>query len=167
MINNDVKSYIEKSVLCWLATSNKQNEPNVSPKEIFTFKDDSTLLIANIASPNSIENINENPNVCVSFVDIFIQKGYKLKGIARLIDKNHNDFREKVKPLIKLFSADFPIITVIEIEIKKVDKIQAPSYFLHPERTEQFQVESALKTYQVKLKDEVLKFAYEDSDKHN
>ncbi|MFK5037181.1 pyridoxamine 5'-phosphate oxidase family protein, partial [Klebsiella pneumoniae] len=71
MITEEVKNYIDKSVLCWLATSNRQNEPNVSPKEIFTYKDDKTLLIANIASPNSIANINENPNVCVSFVDIF------------------------------------------------------------------------------------------------
>jgi uncharacterized protein len=85
MINNDVKKHIDKSVLCWLATSNKHNQPNVSPKEIYTYKDHNTLLIANVASPNSISNIKENPNVCVNFVDIFVQKGYKLKGMASLI----------------------------------------------------------------------------------
>ncbi len=150
MINNEVKKYIDKCVLCWLATSNRQNEPNVSPKEIFTYKDNTTLLIANVASPNSIDNINDNPNVCVSFVDIFIQKGFKIKGIANLIDKNDEDFNLKVKPLIDLFTDKFPIKTVIEIKVTKVDIIQAPSYFLYSDTTEQSQIENAMKTYKVK-----------------
>jgi uncharacterized protein len=154
MITNEVKKYIDKSVLCWLATSNKQNEPNVSPKEIFTYKDEKTFLIANVASPNSINNIVENPNVCVSFVDVFVQKGYKLKGTAMLIHKSDSDFIERVKPLIDLYTDEFPIISVIEIEIKNVDLIQAPSYFLYPDRTEKFQIESAMKTYRVKNIDE-------------
>jgi|LakMenE01Jun11ns_1017448.scaffolds.fasta_scaffold9681426_2 predicted pyridoxine 5'-phosphate oxidase superfamily flavin-nucleotide-binding protein len=154
MITDEVKNYIDKSVLCWLATSNRQNEPNVSPKEVFTYKDDKTLLIANIASPNSIANINENPNVCVSFVDIFVQKGYKLKGTAILIDKNNKDFMEKVKLLTDLFTDEFPIKTIIEIEITKVDTIQAPSYFLYPDRTELFQIENAMRTYKVKPAEE-------------
>jgi predicted pyridoxine 5'-phosphate oxidase superfamily flavin-nucleotide-binding protein len=154
MLSNEIKKCIDSCVLCWLATANRQNEPNVSPKEIFTYKGDKTLLIANVASPNSIENIIENSNVCVSFVDVFVQKGYKLKGTAILIDKGHCDFKEKVKPLTDLFTDQFPIKSVIEMEVKKVDAIKAPSYFLYPDRTEQFQIESAMKTYKVKPIDE-------------
>jgi len=150
MINNEVKNYIDRSVLCWLATSNSENEPNVSPKEIFTWLDDTTVLIANVASPNSVNNIKDNPNVCVSFVDVFIQKGFKLKGIATLVDKADDDFREKVKPLTDLFTDQFPIKGVIEIKVTKVAKIQAPSYFLYPETTEQSQIASAMRTYKVK-----------------
>lgn len=150
MINKEVKKYIQNSVLCWLATSNIQNEPNVSPKEIFTYRDDETLLIANLASPISIQNIQENSKVCVSFVDIFIQKGFKIKGIATLFDVNDVDFKIKVKPLIDLFTDKFPIQTVIEIQVTSVDHIQAPSYFLDPEITEENQVKSAMCTYKVK-----------------
>lgn len=150
MIDTEVKKYIQQSVLCWLATSNMKNEPNVSPKEIFTYKDDETLLIANLASPNSVNNISENPNVCVSFVDVFVQKGFKIKGIATLIDKNNIDFERKIKPLTALFTDKFPIKTLIEIKVTSVDRIQAPSYFLFPDTTEQNQVESAMKTYKVK-----------------
>ena len=150
MINTEVKKYIQQCILCWLATSNVKNEPNVSPKEIFTFGDDQTLLIANLASPISIDNILENPNVCVSFVDIFVQKGFKMKGIASLIDVNDIDFKRKVKPLTDLFTDQFPIKTIIEIKVTSVDRIQAPSYFLYPETTEKNQVESAMRTYKVK-----------------
>lgn len=150
MISNEVKNYIDRSVLCWLATSNSENEPNVSPKEIFTWLNDTTLLIANVASPNSVDNIKDNPKVCVSFVDVFVQKGFKLKGIATLIDKTDVDFKEKVKPLTDLFTDQFPIKAVIEIKVTKVDVIQAPSYFLYPETTEQSQIASAMRTYKVR-----------------
>jgi len=150
MITTEVKKYIDKSVLCWLATSNKENEPNVSPKEMFTFQDDNILLIANIASPNSIKNIKENPNVCVSFIDVFVQKGFKIKGVATLINKNTDDFNTKVKPLTDLYSDKFPILSVIEIKATQVETIQAPSYFLYEDTTEESQIESAMKTYKVK-----------------
>lgn len=150
MITADVRKYIEKTVLCWLATCNKQHEPNVSPKEMFTAVGDSTLLIAHLASPNSIQNIRENQHVCVSFVDVFVQKGYKLKGTATIVDRNDPAFSETVKPLLDLFGNDFPIKAVIVIQVKKVETIQAPSYFLFPNTTEESQVLAAMKTYKVR-----------------
>ena len=150
MITDDVKKYIDKSILCWLATCDRDLMPNVSPKEIFTYQDNSTLLIANLASPNSIENIKNNPNVCVSFVDIFVQKGYKLKGIAQVFDKSASNFSSKVKPLTDLFTDKFPIKSVIEIIVTKVEKVVAPGYFLYPETTEDSQIASAMTTYRVK-----------------
>ena len=152
MLDETIIQYINQSVLCWLATSDKDNFPNVSPKEMFTFKGNDTLIIANIASPNSINNILENTNVCVSFVDVFVQKGIKIKGLAKIIYKNEADFDLKVKPLIKLYSDKFPISAVIEIKVQKVESIQAPSYFLFPEITEEQQIESAIKTYKVAKK---------------
>ena len=114
MIDDNVKKYIDKSVLCWLATCDNELFPNVSPKEMFTYQDDTTLLIANLASPNSINNIMKNPNVCVSFIDIFVQKGYKLQGKATIIDRGNFEFSSKVKPLTDLFTDKFPIKSVIE-----------------------------------------------------
>jgi predicted pyridoxine 5'-phosphate oxidase superfamily flavin-nucleotide-binding protein len=65
----------EQIVLLWLATSNNLGEPNVSPKQLFLFKGRNKLIIANIASPKSLMNILENPNVCVTGIDIWKQKG--------------------------------------------------------------------------------------------
>lgn len=151
MLTPELKQAIDKAVLCWLATSSLDHEPNVSPKEMFTHLDDETLLIANIASPNSVRNIVQNPKVCVSFVDVFTQKGFKLKGNAKLIAKDEPDFVDKAKRLTDLFSDKFPIQALIEIRISGVNRILAPSYVLFPETiTEQSQIEGAMRTYQVK-----------------
>lgn len=149
MLDENVKSYIDKSVLCWLATVDQDNYPNVSPKEMFTYQDDATMLVANIASPISVSNIRVNPKVCISFIDIFVQKGYKLKGLATIIDKENPSFGIKAKRLTDLFSDKFVIQSIFEIKIIEVAKIVAPSYRFYPETTEESQITNAMKTYQV------------------
>lgn len=151
MLTSDIKKSIDTCVLCWLATVDENLQPNVSPKEMFTYLDDQTLLIANIASPNSVRNIAQQPKVSVSFVDVFTQKGFKLKGEAKLITRDADSYAAKAKRLTDLFLDKFPIHSVIEITITKVDLIQAPSYWLFPDSTtEQSQIEGAMKTYGVK-----------------
>ncbi len=144
-----IKQYINQSVLCWLATSDEDHFPNVSPKEMFTCFEENKLLIANIASPNSIQNIKKNNKVCVSFVDVFVQKGFKIKGIARIIEENDVDFETKVGMIKSLFTDKFPIHELIEIEVQKIESIKAPSYLMFPNITEQEQIESAMKTYKI------------------
>jgi uncharacterized protein len=148
MLNADIKKSIDTCVLCWLATVDENQQPNVSPKEMF---DDHTLLIANIASPNSVRNIAQQPKVSVSFVDVFTQKGFKLKGEAKLISKEDDSFAAKAKRFADLFSDKYPVQCVIEIKVTKVDSILAPNYWLFPDSTtEQSQIEGAMKTYGVK-----------------
>ena len=151
MLTEEVVKSIDESVLCWLATVNKDGVPNVSPKEMFVPYGEKHLLIANIASPASIGNIKDNPNVCVSLIEIFKQKGHKLKGLAKVLDEKNNDYSEKVDLLKHLGGEGFPIKGIIEIEVTSVAEIIAPSYWLYPDvTTEESQINQSLKTYGVK-----------------
>lgn len=141
-----LKNYIDKSVLCWLATVSKNMIPNVSPKEVFTYYNDK-IIIANIASPNSVNNIKQNKNVCVSFIDILVQKGYQVKGSAEVINKRENVFAAMEKKLLKITEGKFPFSSIIVISIISVKAIIAPKYIFYPETTEEEQIESAKKTY--------------------
>jgi len=49
--------FLQRSVLCWLATVDAHGQPNVSPKEVFAAFDEKHLVIAHIASPLSVKNI--------------------------------------------------------------------------------------------------------------
>lgn len=146
-LNKEIKDYINKSVLCWLATSSTENVPNVSPKEIFNHFETDKIIIANIASPQTVSNIKQNKNVCVSFIDILIQKGFQLKGTARIIKKTDTDFLEKEKILTEMTGGNFPFATITEIKVEQVKPIIAPKYVLYPETTEKEQMESAKKLY--------------------
>jgi len=151
MLRPEILASAQKSVLCWLATADDQGQPTVSPKEIFTFYDAEYLLIANVASPNSVRNIAANPRVCVSFVDVFVQKGFKVLGTARNFRKRDMDYEKWAAPLAAMAGPRFAIRSVIVIRVTKCEPILAPSYQLYPlETTEQAQTASAMRAYGVR-----------------
>ncbi len=146
-LTTEIKEYIDKSVLCWLATVSTENVPNVSPKEIFNYYGTDKIIIANIASPQSVRNIKQNSNVCISFIDILIQKGFQIKGKGEIIEKKDSEFSEMEKILTKMTGGKFPFATITKINIREVKTIIAPKYILYPETTEEQQIESAKKAY--------------------
>lgn len=150
MISTEILGAARNSILCWLATADAQGQPNVSPKEIFTFYGAEHLLIANIASPRSVRNIAANPRVCVSFVDVFVQKGFKVSGVAQNIVKQDADYEKWAAPLNAMAGPRFPIRSVILIQVTACEPILAPSYQFFPhETTEQGQTASAMRAYGV------------------
>ncbi len=151
MLSPQVKESAVRSVLCWLATVDESGQPNVSPKEIFAVFDTEHLVIANIASPASARNIEANSRVCLSFVDVFVQKGFKVTGLARNVKKHDPDFSVWSPPLVKMAGPRFPMHSVFVVQVTAVEPILAPSYRLHPNETsEESQIASAMQTYGVR-----------------
>jgi len=147
MLSATVKKSMDKSVLCWLATASLDGQPNVSPKEIFTYYQDEFILIANIASPNSLRNIKANPQVSVSFIDILVQKGFQVKGKASIVSKTNENFTHLHAPLFAIAGPGFPFASIILIQVEQIKPIIAPRYMLYPDTTEEEQIASAKKTY--------------------
>lgn len=146
-INAEVQKSISKSVLCWLATVSSDNIPNVSPKEIFKYYEPNNIIVANIASPQTVKNINSNPNVCISFIDILLQKGYQIKGKAQIIKKTDVEFSKMEQVLNIMTEGKFPFSSVTKISAIQIKPIIAPKYILYPDTTEEEQIASAKNLY--------------------
>jgi predicted pyridoxine 5'-phosphate oxidase superfamily flavin-nucleotide-binding protein len=146
-LDTDVIRLMDESVLCWLATSSAIGQPSVSPKEIFAPFKNNSIIIANIASPGSARNIRENPRACVSFVNVFTQKGYQVFGQAILLRDGDEDYPPVRDALFALSGEAFPFQSAFRVMIEQVKEIIAPRYRLYPETTEQDQIRSAMKTY--------------------
>jgi predicted pyridoxine 5'-phosphate oxidase superfamily flavin-nucleotide-binding protein len=154
MMHALVRQSIQSSVLCWLATVDASGQPHVSPKEVFAAVDDQSVVIANIASPHTVHNIASNPKVCLSFVDVFVQKGFKLQGLARTVASDDADYSIWAKPLEGMVEGKFKILSVILVQVQRIDAIWAPSYQFYPQdTTEQSQIEAAMRRYGVKPRD--------------
>ena len=137
-------------VLCWLATVDAQDQPNVSPKEVFAALDEQHLVIAHIASTTSVKNVLQNPKVCVSLIDIFVQRGWKLLGRAQYVHSSDDVFDGYAKPLFPMAGDQFKIQGVLVVTVGQAQPIIAPSYRFYPEiTTKQAQIEAAMKTYGV------------------
>ncbi|MBJ3786963.1 pyridoxamine 5'-phosphate oxidase family protein [Devosia sediminis] len=148
-INQAFREDAGRAVLCWLATVSADGQPNVTPKELFAIHDDETLLIADILSTNSVRNIRGNPKVCVSFVDVFAQRGFKVEGMARVVAPDEPDFSQFGAPLVTLAGEAFPVRHAIVVSIARISRIWAPSYSLVPERTDAERQAEAYRSYGV------------------
>lgn len=96
---------------------------------------------------NRIQGIyKQNSYVCKSFIDILLQKGFKIKGKAEIIGKTNSEFTEMEKVLTKMTGGKFPFATITKITIEEIKPIIAPKYLLYLETTEKEQIESAKKT---------------------
>jgi len=154
MLNESIRQLAQSSVLCWLASVDALGQPHVSPKEVFAMVDDQHVVIANIASPNTVRNIASNSRVCLSFVDVFVQKGFKLQGLARTVVSGDTDYAIWAAPLERMVEGKFKILSVIVVQVQSVYPILAPSYRFYPQdTTEQSQVDAAMLRYGVKTRD--------------
>ncbi len=140
-----------RSVLCWLATVDANGQPNVSPKEVWAIADEQHVVVAHIASPVSARNIAQQPQVCLSFVDVFVQKGFKLLGTAHAVCADDPAFATWAAPLLAMVGHRFVIRSVLVIRVTSVAAIVASSYRFFPDETsEASQIEAAMRTYGVR-----------------
>ena len=150
LFSPEIKIDADRSVLCWLASVDDTGMPNVTPKEIFTLHGSDHFLIADIASSNSVRNIRRHPPVCVSFVDVFWQRGFKIAGTAAIIAADDESFPGIGADLLRMAGKHFPVRNIISVRIEHVSRIWAPSYWLLPEQTDEQRMLQAYETYGVK-----------------
>ena len=154
LLTPEVRELSERSVLCWLATVSPNGQPNVSPKEVFCAGGANEFLIAHIASPGSLSNLRGQPKVCVSFVDVFSQKGFKLQGRGQIVEASDARFANVAPALQDMAGPKFAVRAVFLVEVTKVQVILAPSYRLFPDVTEAEQRQAAYLTYGVRPAEE-------------
>ncbi len=68
-----------------VATANKTGKPNVSAKGSLRVLDDGHIVFADIASPRTIANIKENPQVAVICLDATGRKGCRIWGKGEIV----------------------------------------------------------------------------------
>lgn len=150
VLSPEVRAALERAVLCWLASVDGEGRPNVSPKEIFAPIDDRRVAVANIASPKTARNVRADARVCLSFIDIFVQKGFKLIGTAALVRRSDPEFQACSAPLEAMTRGRFRIVDVILVDVTSVEPIVAPSYRFFDDTTEQAQIAGAMNRYGVR-----------------
>src|SRR5262247_4173637 len=86
LLTVDMKRVVEEQRLGFVATVCPDGTPNLSPKGTTAVWDDDHLVFANIRSPGTLANLRRNPAVEVNFVDPFVRKGYRFKGVAAILE---------------------------------------------------------------------------------
>lgn len=66
----------------------------------------------------------------VSFVHVFKQKGFQLKGQASYITDDNSDVEKQITLIQSLAKDSFPVKGIIVIDISSAKPIIAPGYYL-------------------------------------
>lgn len=85
-MTQDVIDLIQKQHLAFVATSTLNGIPNVSPKGSISVIDKNRLIFAEIASPHTISNLKNNPNISLYVLDRETNKGCQIKGKSTLMN---------------------------------------------------------------------------------
>ncbi len=75
ILTDDMKRIVHEQRLGYVATLCPDGTPNLSPKGTTAVWDDDHLVLADIRSPQSVQNIEHNPSVEVNVVDPLVRKG--------------------------------------------------------------------------------------------
>jgi predicted pyridoxine 5'-phosphate oxidase superfamily flavin-nucleotide-binding protein len=85
-LSEEVKKIIAEYGPALIATASKEGKPNVSPKGSFRVLDDEHVVFANIASPRTMANLKENPQLMAIILDRSTRKGCRIWGRVEILE---------------------------------------------------------------------------------
>ena len=125
----EMKAAVADIKLCFVATCSPDGSPNVSPKGSLTVWDDDHLAFADIASPQTVKNLKENPRVEINTVDQISRRGFRFKGTAEIL-KAGPVFDHVANEIWEREGKDVPIRAVVKVRVTVASEVISPAYWL-------------------------------------
>ncbi len=126
MITQKIKKLLSEQKLGYVATVSLDGTPNLSPKGTIIAWDQNTLAFANIHSPQTVKNLKNNPSIEINVVDPFSRKGYRFKGIAKIISNGKQ--YEEILSFYKTLDIKSSIKSIVLVRVERVSEILSPLY---------------------------------------
>jgi len=127
-ISEEIKNFVNFQKLGYVATVSKDGTPNLSPKGTIVVMNESTLAFADIRSPQTIQNLQDNPSVEINVVDPFQRLGYRFKGEGKIINEG-SEF-DKILDYYINAGIKSKINSVVVVDVKSMSEVTSPSYDL-------------------------------------
>ena len=126
MITEKIRKFVSQQKLGFVATVSPDGTPNLSPKGTISVLDENTLVFANIRSPQTIENLEKNPSVEINIVDPFSRRGYRFKGIAKIISDGEE--YNKIILSYRQNGIQTTIKSIVMVNVKQILEVTSPLY---------------------------------------
>lgn len=127
-ISESIKQFLETQKLGYVATVSKDNTPNLSPKGTIIAWDEHTLAFADIRSPNTMKNLENNTNLEINIIDPLLRKGFRFKGKGMIIKNGPN--YEAILHLYRQKGVKSPIRAIVLVKVSEILEVMSPLYDL-------------------------------------
>ena len=126
ILTDDMKRVVREQRLGYIATVCPDGTPNLSPKGTTAVWDDDHLMFADIRSPQSVRNIEQNPSIEVNVVDPLVRKGYRFKG--RAAAHRSDEVFQRGRQMYRDAGLTMEIRTVVLIRVERAQPLSSPAY---------------------------------------
>lgn len=116
-LTEEAKKSIREIRPSLVATASKTGKPNVSAKGSLSVLDDEHVVFAHIASPRTVANIKENPQVAIICLDAKTRKGCRVWGRGEILDSG--EIFDKM--VAEWASRNMTVRNVVKIAVQEVE----------------------------------------------
>ena len=128
MISNKIKEFLDLQKLGYVATVGSDGKPNLSPKGTIIAWSSDVLAFADIRSPDTMKNLQNNPNVEINVIDPLLRKGFLFQGEASIV-KDEPLF-EEILSHYRNKGIKSPINSIVLVDVSSVSEVTSPLYDL-------------------------------------
>jgi len=128
LITSEIKNFLDTQKLGYVATVSPNGKPNISPKGTIIAWSSNLLAFADIRSPDTMANLQNNPFVEINVIDPLSRKGYLFSGTAEII-KNTPLFDE-IRTHYQNNGIKSPINSIVMVSVSSISAVTSPLYDL-------------------------------------
>ena len=125
-LTQEIKEFVKQEKLGFVATVCPDGTPNLSPKGTTTVWDDDHLVFADIHSPGTVNNLLANPSIEINIVDVFIRKGYRFKGLGKVLSEG--SLFDEVISFYKNAGSKYIIHNIVLVKVERIIPLLSPVY---------------------------------------
>lgn len=128
MITPEISDFLNLQRLGYVATVAPNGKPNISPKGTIIGWDAKTLAFADIRSPDTVKNLQSNPDVEINVIDPILRRGYLFQGTSRII--TNGTLYDQILSRYRGCGIKSPISSIVLVDVSRVSKVTSPLYDL-------------------------------------
>lgn len=126
MITQEIKEFLDIQKLGYVATVTTDDKPNISPKGTIIGWTSEILAFADIRSPDTMKNLQNNSHVEINVIDPLLRKGYLFKGQAKII--KDGSLYEEILSHYRKKGIKSPINSIVLVDVSDVSQVTSPLY---------------------------------------
>jgi len=128
VITSEIKIFLNSQKLGFVATVSSDGKPNISPKGTIIPWSDDLLAFADIRSPDTMMNLQNNPFVEINVIDPLSRKGYLFTGTAKII--KDTPLYVEILNHYRTNGIQSSINSIVLVSILSISEVTSPLYDL-------------------------------------
>ncbi len=134
ILSSEIKHFLNSQKLGYVATVTSDGKPNISPKGTIIPWTSDLLAFANIRSPDTMNNLKNNPLLEINVIDPLTRKGYLFSGTGKII--KDTPLYDKILAYYRTNGIESPISSIVIVDVSSVSEVTSPLYDMGKSETE-------------------------------